>query len=175
MPKKVVVVGSGNAALSAGIAALEKGANVVIYEKADKKMAGGNTKYTAGAMRFSYENGDQLIDLLKHPDDKRIKDTDFGTYTNEKFSLDLLNFNDGRPLSPEQNILVSKSFETIQWLASHNVKFEPIYSRQSFLKNGKHIFWGGLTLASENEGVGLFNQELAAFLSLGGGFIIIVL
>ena len=30
MPKKVVVVGSGNAALSAGIAALEKGANVVI-------------------------------------------------------------------------------------------------------------------------------------------------
>ena len=168
MPKKVVVVGSGNAALSAGIAALEKGADVVIYEKADKKMAGGNTKYTAGAMRFSYENGDQLIDLLKHPDDKRIKDTDFGTYTNEKFSLDLLNFNDGRPLSPEQNILVSKSFETIQWLASHNVKFEPIYSRQSFLKNGKYIFWGGLTLASENEGVGLFDQELAAFLSLGG-------
>ena len=65
MPKKVVVVGSGNAALSAGIAALEKGANVVIYEKADKKMAGGNTKYTAGAMRFSYENGDQLMNLLK--------------------------------------------------------------------------------------------------------------
>ena len=32
MTKKVVVVGSGNAALSAGIAALEKGANVVIYE-----------------------------------------------------------------------------------------------------------------------------------------------
>ena len=38
MPKKVVVVGSGSAALSAGIAALEKGANVVIYEKADKKI-----------------------------------------------------------------------------------------------------------------------------------------
>ena len=67
MSKKVVVVGSGNAALSAGIAALEKGAEVVVYEKADKKMAGGNTKYTAGAMRFSYENGDQLIDLLKYP------------------------------------------------------------------------------------------------------------
>ena len=168
MSKKVVIVGSGNAALTAGIAALEKGAKVVIYEKAEKKMAGGNTKYTAGAMRFSYDNGDQLIDLLKNPDDKRIKNTDFGSYTKEKFSLDLLNFNDGRPLSPEQNILVSKSFETIQWLSSHNVKFEPIYSRQSFLKDGEHIFWGGLTLASENEGVGLFDQELAAFLSLGG-------
>jgi tricarballylate dehydrogenase len=170
MSKKVVIVGSGNAALSAGIAALEKGAEVTIYEKAEKKMSGGNTKYTAGAMRFSYENGDQLMGLLKNPNDKRIKNTDFGSYTQEKFEKDLLNFNDGRPLSHEQKILVSKSLETIQWLSSHNVKFEPIYSRQSFLKDGKHIFWGGLTLASENEGVGLFDQELDAFLSLGGKF-----
>ena len=35
MSKKVIVVGSGNAALSAGIAALEKGAEVTIYEKAE--------------------------------------------------------------------------------------------------------------------------------------------
>ena len=168
MSNKVVIVGSGNAALSAGIASLEKGSDVTIYEKADKKMSGGNTKYTAGAMRFSYESGDQLIGLLENPNDERIKDTDFGSYTQEKFKSDLLSFNDGRPLSWEQEILVSKSLETIQWLSSHNVKFEPIYSRQSFLKDGKHIFWGGLTLAAENEGVGLFDQELAAFLSLGG-------
>ena len=168
MSKKIIIVGSGNAALSAGIAALEKGGKVTIYEKADKRMAGGNTKYTAGAMRFSYENGDQLINLLDNPNDGRLKDTDFGSYTKQQFKNDLLNFNDGRPLSWEQEILVSKSLETIQWLSSHNVKFEPIYSRQSFIKEGKYIFWGGLTLASENEGEGLFNQELSAFLSLGG-------
>ncbi len=168
MSKKIIIVGSGNAALSAGIASLEKGAEVTIYEKADKRMAGGNTKYTAGAMRFSYESGDQLIDLLINPNDLRLKDTDFGSYTKEKFKTDLMNFNDGRPLSWEQEILVSKSLETIQWLSSHDVKFEPIYSRQSFKKEGKHIFWGGLTLASENEGVGLFDQELKAFLTLGG-------
>ena len=132
MSKKVVIVGSGNAALSAGLAALEKGADVTIYEKADKKMAGGNTKYTAGAMRFAYDNSNQLMDLLKNPNDEKIRDTDFGSYTQEKFGQDLLNFNDGRPLSHEQKILVSKSLETMQWLSSHNVKFEPIYSRQSF-------------------------------------------
>ena len=168
MTKTVIIVGSGNAALSSGIAALEKGADVTIYEKADKNMAGGNTKYTAGAMRFAYNNSNQLMDLLKNPNDERLKDTDFGSYTQEKFEKDLLNFNDGRPLSHEQKILVSKSLETIKWLSSHNVKFEPIYSRQSFLKNGKHIFWGGLTLASQKEGVGLFDQELSAFLLLGG-------
>ena len=139
--KNLIIVGSGNAALSAGIASLEKGAEVTIFEKAGKKMAGGNTKYTAGAMRFSYESGDQLIDLLDNPNDVRLKNTDFGSYSEEKFKNDLLNFNDGRPLSWEQEILVSKSFETIKWLSSHDVKFEPIYSRQSFFKDGKHIFW----------------------------------
>ena len=109
MKKTVIIVGSGNAALSAGIAALEKGADVTIYEKADKKMAGGNTKYTAGAMRFAYDNSNQLMDLLKNPNDERLKDTDFGSYTQEKFKKDLLNFNDGRPISHEQKILVSKS------------------------------------------------------------------
>ena len=71
MSKKIIIVGSGNAALSAGIAALEKGAKAIIYEKADKTMAGGNTKYTAGAMRFAYENGDQLMGLLKNAKDER--------------------------------------------------------------------------------------------------------
>ena len=52
MSKNVLIIGSGNAALCAGIAALEKGANVTMLEKADKELAGGNTKYTAGAMRF---------------------------------------------------------------------------------------------------------------------------
>ena len=127
MPKKIVIVGSGNAALSAGIAALEKGADVTIYEKADKKMAGGNTKYTAGAMRFAYDNGEELIPLLKNPNDARLKNTDFGSYTKAHFSSDLLGFNDGRALSDEQNKLVSKSFETIKWLSAHNIKFEPIF------------------------------------------------
>jgi len=52
MSKKILIVGSGNAALCAGIAALEKGAAVQIFEKADEALSGGNTKYCAGAIRF---------------------------------------------------------------------------------------------------------------------------
>ena len=166
MSKKLIIVGSGNAALCAGISALEKGADVKILEKADKNLAGGNTKYTAGAMRFVYNSGDELKPLLIDPNEPKLEKTNFGQYTKEKFSEDLLNFNDGKPLTIEQKTLINESYETMKWLASHDVKFEPIYSRQSFIKEGKHIFWGGLTLASENEGVGLFNQELSAFLSL---------
>lgn len=168
MPKSVIVVGTGNAALCAAIAALEKGADVTLLEKADTALAGGNTKYTAGAMRFAYDGKDDLMPLLRDPDDARLAKTDFGSYTTEKFGADLLGFNDGRPLSPEQKVLIEKSGETMRWLASHNVKFEPIYSRQSFEKDGRHVFWGGLTLAAENEGVGLFDMELAAVERMGG-------
>ncbi|WP_108815295.1 FAD-dependent tricarballylate dehydrogenase TcuA [Loktanella sp. Alg231-35] len=168
MSKKIIVVGSGNAAMCAGIAALEAGAAVLMLEKADEALAGGNTKYTAGAMRFAYDGVDDLMPLLKDKDDPRLAVTDFGGYTTAKFADDLLMFNGGRPLAPEQDCLIGQSLPAMQWLGRHGVKFEPIYSRQSFEKNGRHVFWGGLTLAAENEGVGLFDMELAAFTRLGG-------
>ncbi|MEX0369983.1 MAG: FAD-dependent tricarballylate dehydrogenase TcuA [Tateyamaria sp.] len=169
MPKKfIIVVGSGNAAMSAGIAALEAGADVLMLEKAGPDLAGGNTKYTAGAMRIAYSASDDLLPLLAQPEDPRVPNTDFGAYPEEKFAADLLGFNEGRPLSPEQETLVSESYDAVRWLAGHGVTYEPIYSRQSFEKDGKHVFWGGLTLAAENEGVGLFDMELNAFERLGG-------
>lgn len=164
----VVVVGSGNAALCAAIAAREAGADVLMLEKADEKLAGGNSKYTAGAMRFVYNDTRDLLPLLLDPDDPRLPDTDFGAYSADKFEQDLLGFNDGRPLSREQRALIDHSQDTLLWLAQHGIKFEPIYERQSFEKDGKHIFWGGLTLAARDEGVGLVEAELAAFLKMGG-------
>ena len=122
MTNKIIIIGSGNAAMCAGIAALERGASVVMYEKAEKNLAGGNTKYTAGAMRFCFDGLDSLRDLLKDPEDERLKITDFGSYTESKFAADLLNFNDGRPLSEEQECLISQSHEAMSWLSSHGVK-----------------------------------------------------
>jgi len=168
MSKSVIVVGTGNAAMCAAIAALEEGAQVLMLEKADEALSGGNTKYTAGAMRFAYDGNADLLPLVRDQDDPRLPHTDFGSYTTEKFGADLLGFNDGRPLSPEQEVLIHQSGDTMRWLATHGVTFEPIYSRQSFEKDGKHIFWGGLTLAAENEGVGLFDMELAAVTKMGG-------
>lgn len=164
---KVIIAGTGNAALCAALSALENGADVLMLEKADEDLAGGNTKYTAGAMRFAYETGDDLLPLINDLHDPRLPKTDFGSYSESRFKKDLLGFNDGRALSVEQEILVTESLATLQWLATHDVKFEPIYSRQSFEKDGRYIFWGGLTLAAENEGVGLFEQERNAALRMG--------
>lgn len=165
---KVIVLGSGNAALCAGIAALEKGAEVLIVEKANEQEAGGNSRYTAGAMRFVYNSKDELLPLLLDPTDEKIHRTEFGSYTKEKFQQDLLNFNDGRPLSLHQGILINRSYETLRWMGEHHIRFEPIYSRQCYEKEGKYIFWGGLSLEARGEGVGLVEAELQAFKRLGG-------
>ena len=128
----VIIVGSGNAALCSGISACESGLRTLIIEKAAEDMSGGNTKYTAGAMRFAYELSDDLLPLLSNPDDPRVAKSDFGQYRVEQFRQDLESFNDGLALTAEQEILVSNSYQTMLWLASHGVKFDPIYSRQKF-------------------------------------------
>ena len=48
----VVVVGAGNAAFCAAISAREKGANVLVLEKAPLIKRGGNSFFTDGAIRF---------------------------------------------------------------------------------------------------------------------------
>ena len=164
----VLIIGSGNAALCAGIAALEGGAKVLIIEKADEAEWGGNSRYTAGAMRFAYDSNEDLLPLLKNPTDEKLAITDFGSYPKGKFLADLAHFNEGAPIAELQQFLVDESLAAVQWLGRHNVKFDPIYSRQSFVKDGRYVFWGGLSLEAEGEGNGLVQEELKEYLRLGG-------
>lgn len=166
--KKVIVIGSGNAALCAAISALDNGAKVLIVEKGDEKEWGGNSRYTAGAMRFAFDSEEDLKPLIRDLNDERLPNTVFGSYPKEKFLADLKHFNEGEPVTELQEFLVEESLPALQWLASHNVKFDPSYARQSFLKDGKHVFWGGLALDVEGEGDGLVQAELNEYLRLGG-------
>ena len=113
----VVVVGSGNAAMSAGLAALERGASVLMIEKAERDLAGGNTAYTAGAMRFVYEGNDDLMPAAWSIPRIHACPAPISAPTRrEKFEEDLLGFNDGRPLSREQRILIDESGAALRWL-----------------------------------------------------------
>ena len=58
----VVVVGAGNAGMCAALAARGEGARVLVLEAAPFDERGGNSRFTAGALRFVY-NG--VEDLLK--------------------------------------------------------------------------------------------------------------
>ncbi len=166
----VLVVGSGNAALVAGLAAQEQGCSVLVIEKGTEALAGGNTRYTAGAMRFAYDDIADLLPLMSTPDDVRIATADFGSYPRSRFAEDLAGFNDSGELTTEQQSLVDESLPTIQWLADLGLRFDPIWDRQSFEHDGRRVFWGGLTLEAAGEGDGLFHVERQLF-EQGGGVV----
>ena len=155
---RVVVVGSGNAGLCAALSAAQQGADVIVVEAGGEADFGGNSRYTAGAMRFAYRDPDDVLALVD-AQDPRIAACDFGAYPEAEFEADLRRFCGGAKLNPLQRLLVRESRPTLRWLAESGVSFEPIYNRQAVLAEGRYRFWGGLTLAAAGEGEGLVNRE----------------
>jgi len=168
MNPELIVVGSGNAAFCAALAAQERGVAVLMLEAAPESEFGGNSRYTAGAMRFAYTDHNDIVSLLADTTDPRLERTDFGTYPVAQFQADLLDFNGGRALSTQQAMLINESHALMRWLKDLGVDFAPIYSRQAFERDDKFQFWGGLTLNVVGEGDGLIQTQRDAFLSGGG-------
>ena len=54
MDYDVIVVGAGNAALCAALAAAETVKKILVLERAPEEDSGGNSRYTAGLMRVAY-------------------------------------------------------------------------------------------------------------------------
>jgi tricarballylate dehydrogenase len=81
LPKEtdVVVVGGGNAALCAALSAAEQGVHVVVLERAGEDEAGGNSRFTAGAIRCVHDGADDLRSIMPDLTDEEIRNTDFGS------------------------------------------------------------------------------------------------
>src|SRR5437879_4207176 len=63
----IVVVGAGNAALSAALAAHEQGASVIVIEKAPHAWRGGNTRFTGGVYRSAYAGTEDAAAIVSEP------------------------------------------------------------------------------------------------------------
>ncbi|GAA2138097.1 FAD-dependent tricarballylate dehydrogenase TcuA [Nocardioides koreensis] len=164
---KVVVVGGGNAALCAALSAREQGAEVVVLERADEKTAGGNTAFTAGAMRVAYDGVDDLRQLMPELTDDEVANTDFGTYSTSDFLDDLARVTEYRTDPELAETLVDNSHQTLLWMKDKGVRFVPIYGRQAFKVNGRFKFWGGLTVEVSGGGPGLVDFLTRAALAEG--------
>src|ERR1700710_400401 len=62
-PVDVLVVGAGNAAANAALAAHASGASVAMLETAPPEARAGNSAFTGGAFRFVYDGIETLLKL----------------------------------------------------------------------------------------------------------------
>jgi tricarballylate dehydrogenase len=151
----VIVVGAGNAAFCAALAAQEQGASVVMLEAAPEAESGGNSRFTAGSIRVVYNGVDDIKTLVPDLTSAEVDSTDFGTYTAAQFFDDMARVTQHRADPDLVELLVTRSFSTLNWMRAKGVRFIPIYGRQAFKIDGKFRFWGGLTVESVGGGSGL--------------------
>ncbi len=153
----VVVVGAGNAGLCAALAAREAGGRVLVLEAAPDSERGGNSRFTAGAMRVPYRSVDDLLELMPDLTQAEIAQTDFGSYTQEQFFDDIGRVTEYRSDPDLAEILVKRSFDTLRWMRGKGIRFAPMYGRQAFKVDNRMRFWGGLTVEVSGGGQGLID------------------
>jgi tricarballylate dehydrogenase len=153
----VVVVGAGNAALCAALAAAEAGARVIVLERAPETESGGNSRFTAGAFRCVYDGVDDLTALMPDLTEAEVASADFGTYTQGQFFDDMGRITEYRTDPALCETLVTESRATMRWMQGRGVRFMPIWGRQAYRVDGRFKFWGGLTVEAWGGGPGLID------------------
>jgi tricarballylate dehydrogenase len=163
----LVVVGAGNAALCAAISAREGGARVLVLEKGPEHKRGGNSYFTDGAIRFSFNDLNDIRKLVPDITDEEAEMIVMPEYNESHYYDDLMRVTGGKSDPDLANQLVSQSYKTMAWMKDNGVKFILNADNQSFIKDGKRHFWGGLPIKTENIGVGLIKQLFARAEQMG--------
>ncbi|MCP8616323.1 FAD-dependent tricarballylate dehydrogenase TcuA [Salirhabdus salicampi] len=155
----VVVVGAGNAALTAAISAKQRGANVLVLEKSTEELRGGNTRFTGGIFRCTYNSMDELAEIVGEDND--VSDQVTATpYSEEDFTNDIQRTAGGRADSELTKALVSRSYQTVLWMSKLGVPWEYNQGVGTVKTEGKKtVLPFGAAVRVVHEGVGL-SQKL---------------
>lgn len=123
----VLIIGGGNAALCAAIAARRTGASVLVVEAAPKFYRGGNTRHTRN-MRCAH---DTATDHLTGP------------YTEDEFWEDLSRVTQGHTDKALAQHMIARSKEMLPWIAEQGVRFQPSLGGTLSLGRTNSFFLGG--------------------------------
>ncbi len=118
----VIVVGAGNAAFAAALAARHQGARVLVLEKASQKLRGGNTRFSGGLFRCTYQGLEDLIPLVRENDNPETVALD--PYPAAAYHRDVERVTGGRADPELSAVLIDRSYETVQWMADLGIPWE---------------------------------------------------
>jgi tricarballylate dehydrogenase len=169
---QVLVVGSGNAALCAALAAREAGAQVLVVESATRAERGGNSFFTAGLVRFPYRSLADVQTLVPDLGGLGASALDVGSYDESAFRGDLERVTDGRTDPTLAGILVREALPTMRWLQTQGARFALCLGRgrQAFEERGVLRFFGSAPVELEGGGSGHVDRLCALCEARGVAF-----
>ena len=142
-PYDVAVLGGGNAALCAALAAAGRGARVIVVERAPRAFRGGNSRHTRNLRCMHTAPTDVLTDA----------------YTEDEFMADVLRVTGGATNEALARMMIRASEDVPRRLARFGVRFQPSLRGTLHLGRTNAFFLGG--------GKALMNSAYAAAERLG--------
>ncbi|MFN8163201.1 MAG: FAD-dependent tricarballylate dehydrogenase TcuA [Solirubrobacterales bacterium] len=126
-PPDVLVIGGGNAALCAAIAARRRGADVLLVERATREWRGGNSKYTRN-LRCVHHEPDGLMP---------------GRYDEEEFFDDLMQVTGPDTDQELARLCIAASAEAPRWMEQNGISWQPAMRGTLQLGRTNRFFLGG--------------------------------
>lgn len=159
----VIVAGAGNAAIIAAMAAREKGAKVVVLEKAPPEWRGGNTYFTTGSFRVGFDDAQTLMKkIMPHISPAEIDSYVINPYSKDRFYSDVMRVTEGMADPEQLALVVEESIPILEWMATQGFEWEPRMGAHAFRRGDKIVFSsGGTVIQGRGGGAGLSDRGFA--------------
>lgn len=153
----VVIVGAGNAALCAALAARESGAEVLVIERAPEKSRGGNSFFSGGWMRFTFDSPSDVGSSIPELALDGKEDFDVIPYTKSNYFDEMAEITRFKGDPDLISVLVNNSRQTINWMHSKGIRFVWTFGKQTPKLNGRYQISSG-NIAVTGGGAGLIDK-----------------